>query len=182
LEIGNFQNMSTFDIILLAIIGGFGLFGLWFGFIHTLGSLIGTIIGAYFASRWYEGATEWLIGITGWGENFSRVLIFIVLFFIINRLVGFLFWIVDKFLSFITRLPFIGGINRLLGMVLGLVEGAVVLGITFFFISRFPLGAEFMAKVGESVVVPPLVKMTSILWPLLPDALRLLQSTVSGLL
>ena len=45
--------MSTFDIVLLVIIGGFGLFGLWFGIVHTLGSLLGTALGIFLASHYY---------------------------------------------------------------------------------------------------------------------------------
>ena len=109
--------MPLIDIILLIIIAGFGMFGLWFGLIHTLGSLIGTIAGIYLATRFYEPMAGWLTNITGWGGNVPKVIMFIVAFIVINRLVGFAFWIVDKVLSLVTRLPFIAGINRFLGLI-----------------------------------------------------------------
>ena len=87
--------MILFDLILLLILGGFVAYGLWFGLIHTLGSLLGMVVGVFLASRYYELGAGWLMNITGWGDNFSKVLIFIIAFFIINRLVGFCFWIVD---------------------------------------------------------------------------------------
>ena len=65
--------MGLSDIILLIIIAGFAMFGFWFGLIHTLGSLLGTVFGAYLASRYYEPMADWLINITGWGENISKV-------------------------------------------------------------------------------------------------------------
>jgi uncharacterized membrane protein required for colicin V production len=74
--------MSLFDIILLCIIAGFGLFGLWFGLISTLGSIAGTLLGVYLASRWYVPVAEWLINTTGWSPNFSKVVIFIIVFLI----------------------------------------------------------------------------------------------------
>jgi len=172
--------MSTFDIILLVIIGSFGLFGLWFGLIHTLGSLVGTVLGVYLASRYYEVGANWIMHITGWQPNFSKVIIFIIAFLIINRLVGFAFWIVDKILSLITRLPFVNSLNRLLGMVFGVFEGALVLGIIFFFISRFPLSTTFMSALEVSKVAPYTVKLAKVLWPLIPDALKILQSTVEA--
>jgi len=174
--------MSLFDIILLCIIGGFGLFGLWFGLIHTLGSLVGTALGVYLASHYYEAVADWLIRITGWGQNFSRVLIFALTFILVNRLVGLAFWIVDKILSIITRLPFISSLNRLLGLVFGVLEGVIVLGIIFYFVAKFPLGTQFMDALGKSQVVPYAVKTASILWPLLPDAIKVLQSTIKGLM
>lgn len=174
--------MSLFDIILLIIIGGFGLFGLWFGLIHTLGSLVGTILGVYLASHYYEPAALWLINTTGWGENFSRVLIFIIAFVIINRLVGLVFWIVDKILSVFTKLPFINSLNRLLGLAFGIFEAVLVLGIVFYFIARFPLGEKFMAALAASKVAPIAVKTASVLWPLLPEAIKMLKSTIDTLL
>ncbi len=170
--------MGLFDIILLIIIGGFAMFGFWFGLIHTLGSLLGTVFGAYLAARFYEPMAGWLINITGWDGNVTRVAMFIVAFLIINRLVGFVFWIVDKTSSIITKLPFINSLNRFLGLILGVFEGAVTLGLIFYFIERIPLGEVFMGWMVDSVVVPYLVAVAAVLLPLLPEALKILKSTV----
>lgn len=170
--------MQLVDFILLLIIASFGLFGLWFGLIHTLGSLIGTIFGAFLASRFYEPFADLLIRWTGWEPNMSRLIVFIIAFVIINRLVGFGFWILDKVLSIVTRLPFINSINRFLGFVFGVLEGIVTLGLVIFFIERFPLSEIFMQQLAASAVAPELSRLAAILWPLLPDALRLLHSTV----
>lgn len=174
--------MSFFDLVVAIIIGGFGLFGLWFGLIHTLGSLVGTILGVYLASRYFEPMANWLIQYTGWNGNFARVVMFIVAFVIINRLVGLAFWIVDKMLSVFTRLPFIKSLNRFLGLLFGLFEGALVIGIIFYFISRFPLGDWFMASLSQSNFAPHLTKLASILWPLLPEALKALNDTLNNTL
>ena len=170
--------MSLFDIILLIIIGGFALFGLWFGLVHTLGSLLGTILGVYLASRYYQPFAEWLIKTTGWGSNISKVVVFIIAFIIINRLVGLAFYFIDKVLSVFTRLPFISGLNRLLGLVFGLFEGILVLGIAFYFIARFPLGTQFMSAFSTSRIAPFTIQTSSILWPFIPEAIKILKSTI----
>ena len=170
--------MSWLDIVLIIIIASFGLFGLWFGLIHTLGSLVGTILGVFLATRYYEIVANWLMNITGWQANFSKVLIFIIVFFLINRLVGLAFWMIDKLLGFITRLPFISGINRFLGMLFGILEGAIGLGMIFYFIGKFPLSQWFMSKLGESFLMPHLVKMAKILLPFVPEALKTVQSSI----
>lgn len=172
---------SYFDLALIIIVAGFGLCGLWFGLVHTLGSLVGTVAGAFLAGVYYEPVANWLIKTTGWGENFSKVLIFIIVFFLINRVVGLVFWIMDKILSFFTHLPFINGINRILGLAFGIFEGAVVLGLIFYFIGKFPVGTNFMTWITESKIVPHLVKVASILWPLLPTALKTIQSVIPSL-
>lgn len=174
--------MSIFDIALLIIIGGFALFGLWFGLIRTLGSLIGTVVGVYVAGRFYESLANWIINFTGWSQNHVKVIIFIVAFLIITRLVGFVFWIIEKVFSIFTKLPFLHGIDKILGMVLGALEGIVVVGVSLFFIARFPISSVFMDGLANSRVAPPLVKIASILVPLLPEALRVLRSTVDSLL
>ena len=170
--------MSLFDLVLIIIIASFGLFGLWFGLIHTLGSLVGTILGVFLATRYYEIAANWLMDITGWQANFSKVLIFIIVFFLINRLVGLAFWVIDKLLGFITRLPFISGINRFLGMLFGILEGAIGLGMIFYFIGKFPLSEWFMGKLGESFLMPHFVNMAKILLPFVPEALKTVQSSI----
>ena len=87
--------MNLLDVILIITIGGFAMFGFWFGLIHTFGSLVGTAIGAFFASRWYDGLAGWLAGVTGWETNTANVLSFIIVFLIINRVIGFLFWMLE---------------------------------------------------------------------------------------
>lgn len=170
--------MLFIDLILVLIIVGFALFGLWFGLVHTLGSLLGTIVGAYLASRYYEPLAGWLVSITGWGDNIARVVMFVIAFIIINRLVGFLFWVIDKSTSIITSLPFLNGINRILGGALGAFEGILTLGLILYFIERFPFSDLFMEHLAESTIAPICIGVASILVPLLPDALRLLTTTV----
>ncbi len=170
--------MSIFDISLLVIIGGFGLFGLWFGLIHTIGSLLGTVLGAFLASRYYMPMAAWLTSITGWEGNVPEVVMFVIAFIIINRIVGFAFWIVDRMFKVVTVLPFMNSLNRLLGIIAGIFEGAVTLGLILFFIERFPLSEKIMEQMATSVVSPILVKVAGVLLPLLPSALKVLESSV----
>lgn len=170
--------MPWFDLSLIIIIGGFALFGLWFGFVHTLGSLAGTLVGAYVASRYYEPMAQWLIHITGWQGNTARVVMFILAFIVISRLVGFAFWLVDRLLQVITRLPFISSINHLLGGVLGFFEGLLTIGLAIYFIERVPLSPDFMQMVANSKVAAQASRTANVFIPLLPDALNLLKSTV----
>ncbi|MBI5729318.1 MAG: CvpA family protein [Candidatus Magasanikbacteria bacterium] len=174
--------MSLFDLVLLLIIGGFALFGLWFGVVATLGSLVGTVFGVYLASRWYVVPATWLINATGWNANFSNILVFIILYLIINRLIGFIFYIIDKSFSIITHLPFINSLNHLLGGLFGFIEGVVALGITFYFVSRFPLSPAFMAAASASRVVPFCVSIAGLLWPLAPEAIRALQNALQNII
>lgn len=170
--------MQFIDFFLLLIIAGFALFGFWFGFVHTLGSLAGTVLGAFLASRYYEVIAGAVIDVTGWESNAVRMVVFVLVFLVINRLVGFAFWLMDRILSIVTRLPFIRSLDRLLGILLGAAEGAITLGLIIFFVERFPVSYIVMQQLAISEVAPYLSAAAYVLWPLLPDALRLLQSSV----
>ncbi|HBV58217.1 MAG TPA: hypothetical protein DEB73_03090 [Candidatus Magasanikbacteria bacterium] len=168
--------MTHLDIILLIILGGFTLFGLWFGFLHAIGSLVGTVVGAFIASHYYEPISNWTLSITGGNFNIVKFIVFIILFIIANRLVGFIFWLVEKVFSVLKIIPFLGTINRLLGGLLGLFEGVLVVGLTLFFISKFPLSEWLTGSMLKSGMAAYLIKISSILWPLLPAALKQIQS------
>lgn len=170
--------MNLFDIILISIISGFAMFGIWFGLIHTLGSFIGTIFGAYFASRMYGLVAVWLVHITGWPENLFRVVVFIILFIIINRLVGLIFWFIDTPAHFLTKIPFLRLMNRFLGMLLGAFEGIVTIGLIIYFIKKNPLSNQIMKWIDTSSVAIWAQHSSAFLIPLLPGALRLLHSVV----
>jgi len=170
--------METVDIILLGIIGCFALVGFAFGFIHTLGSLLGTVFGAYLASRYYSVMADWLISITGWEGNIIRVVMFVIAFLLITRLVGLGFYFLEKVFNVFKFIPFVKTFNRLLGLLLGFVEGVITIGLIIFFIERFPLSEKIMLYLAESAVAPYASGVASVLWPLLPDAIQLLRSTV----
>jgi membrane protein required for colicin V production len=170
--------MVLFDLILLLILGGFVLYGLWFGLINALGVLVGTIAGAFLAARWYDDVASWLGFLFGGHENLANVVCFLLLFIIINRLVGLVFWIIDKIFSFLKIIPFLSTINRLLGGVFGFLEGVLVLGLTLFVAERYPLGDWFINSLADSKVAHYLIAVGKILMPLLPEVVKQLKSYV----
>lgn len=170
--------MFHFDIILIIILAGFVMFGLWFGLIHTVGSLVGVVAGAYIASRYYGPIAVWVQSIFGGNINLVNVIIFILIFIIVNRLVGLIFWIIDKIFGILKIIPFLGTINRLLGGVFGLVEGILVIGLILFFVSKFPFSHWLVQSMNTSPVAAYLVKTSAVLWPLLPAALKQIQAVI----
>lgn len=173
--------MSLFDIVLIIIIIGFGMAGLWFGLVHTVGSLVGSVLGVYLAFRFYAPVANWIMGVTGWQGNITKLVVFIIAFILINRLVGFIFWLLDKLFGWFTKLPFIHSADHVAGFIFGLIEGAIVLGVTLYFISRFPLGENFMNALAASKIAPYLDSLISILKPFIPDAVSTIHSVISGL-
>ena len=169
--------MTIFDLILILILGGFVMFGLWFGFIHTLGSIVGTFAGAFLAGLWYDALGSWLSGFFG-HPNLMKIIAFIFIFILINRLVGFVFYILDKVFRFISVIPFLKTINRLLGGILGFVEGVLVVGLSLFIIARFPVSGWFTDVLQASLVAPWFIKTSGVLQLMLPEILRQIQSVI----
>ncbi len=170
--------MNFLDIIILVMVAGFALAGFRFGLFHVIGSLIGTVAGAYVASRFYEPMAQWLMHTTGWGQNVSRVVMFFGIFFIISRAIGAAFWLIGKVGGFLLPIPFKKTINRFLGMIFGGIEGLLMIGITLYFIDKFPLGGSIMGSIAGSNFAPYAIHVASLLFPLFPEALRVLKSSV----
>ncbi len=173
--------MPVGDIVIIVVVALFALSGLRSGLIKTLGSLLGTVLGVYVAGRYYTPLTDLLIGFTGWSPNFIRIVVFLLLFIISNRLIGLIFWFIDKAVGIVTRLPFLSTIDKILGGIVGVIEGILVVGIAIFFITRYPPSSGFMTKLGESRMAPKAMQAASFLWPLLPKELVDLVGDLSGI-
>jgi uncharacterized membrane protein required for colicin V production len=106
----------------------------------------------------------------------ANLLAFFGLFILVNRLVGFLFYIIEKIFGLIAILPFLKTFNRLLGAALGLVEGTLVIGLAIYFAGRFPFSSWFETMLTGSLLARPFNTVGSVLAPLLPDAVRALRT------
>ncbi|MDD5031772.1 MAG: CvpA family protein [Patescibacteria group bacterium] len=171
--------MGIFDIILLIILAGFVFYGLFFGLIRTLGSLVGVIVGAWLASRFYLEVFSWVKDLAFGFNNLGKVVVFIILFALINRLVCFIFVILDRTFDIISIIPFLKTINRLAGAFLGLLMGGLILGLILYVAARYAVLGNFFGNcLANSEVAPRLIKFAGVLTPLLPEVLKKLQSLI----
>jgi uncharacterized membrane protein required for colicin V production len=146
------------------------------GLIQTLGALIGIALGAYLAGLWYLPFGEWLTPIFLGHGVAAKIVAFTILFIIINRLIGFIFWIINKIFDIISIILFLKTINRLAGAILGLAEGVLVIGTILFVISKYSNNEWFNEVVGNSEVAAWIMAVAAIILPLLPEALKILKS------
>ncbi|MBI4281179.1 CvpA family protein [Candidatus Uhrbacteria bacterium] len=164
--------MSFIDLLLYILLGGFALYGFWFGLIHTLGGLVGVVLSSVFASRLYEPLAAKLFPLVDGDPNAVRAITFIAVFIIITRLVGFVFWILERVFKIIAVIPFLKSINRLAGAVFGFLEGVFLLGGIIFVLARFPVVTSWQPSLHKSPVAHSLARTYSVLVPLLPRELR----------
>lgn len=168
--------MTTLDLIILITLFGFLWFGFWFGLIHALGGLVGTVAGAWLAGHFYASLAAPIEQLFSYQGPWLKLASFLGIFILANRLVGFGFYLFDKSFAFLIRLPFLKTIDRMAGGILGIVEGALVIGLTLFLITNHLSMPEIVsAAISASRVAFGLQAFALILVPLLPEAIRYAQ-------
>lgn len=171
--------MSTLDIILVILLSLSLYSGLRKGLIRSLGRIFGIIIGAYVASNFYLLFFDWASSFININESLGKILAFIILFILVTKLIHIIFYLIEKAFNLLAVIPGSKYINNILGGALGLLEGALFLGLIFFVVSRYtPLVGKFGVMIKESVVIPWLNMTVDIILPILPQALKALQSII----
>lgn len=160
--------MPIIDIIFLIILSGFAFYGLFFGLIRTLGSLVGLVAGLWFTIIFYLTVFGWVKNLFFGHELAGKIIVFIVLFTLINRLIGFIFALVDRTFDLLSVIPFLKTINRLAGAALGFIEGGLILGLILLFVSQ----SAFSGRLDGSKVAPFLISFAKAVTPLLPGLLE----------
>lgn len=171
---------SITDAILILVIAGFAFTGFWFGFIHMVGSFVGIVIAAVVSGKYFEFVADKLSFLFGGNDNFGRIITFILLFLVVTRLVGFVFWAIDKLFNLVAFLPFLKTANRIGGAVLGLIEGVILTSLTLFLLVRYPLGDTITNALANSVVVEYLLDVANKVAPLLPDVVQKAQAVIGA--
>jgi len=165
------------DVILIAIVLIFAIAGFILGLIHALGSLIGLGLGVWVASHYFMPFADWLTPILLGHSGAAKVVAFILLFVIINRLVGLVFYLLEKAFHLLSIIPFLGSINKISGLLLGLVEGVLITGLVIYIIAKFtPDLALVTDNLNGSKIAHLLVLSTQTLTFLMPQALEKIQS------
>lgn len=154
-------------------------YGFFKGLIRLLGHIVGLILGAFVASHFYLQFFQWGESLFYGRDNLGKVVAFIVIFVVTMRVTDLVFSLIERIFKLISIIPFTKLINRLLGAALGLLEGALFLGLIIFVVSRYTLLESLLgSQLSTSQVAPLLLKMTNIILPVLPDALKALQSII----
>ncbi|NCO23277.1 hypothetical protein COW09_01350 [bacterium (Candidatus Moisslbacteria) CG12_big_fil_rev_8_21_14_0_65_36_11] len=166
--------MSLCDLILFIILLGFVWFGFWYGLVQSLGGIISLLVGTIFASRLSAGLGKMIAPILGGHQNLAVMISFILIFALTHFIVALLLKLVDRFF----RLPVLSTFNRILGGVFGLLEGAFFIGLILYFSTKFPLGANWLKTLSDSIFAPHLIRFGEILLPLIPDAVKNIKSLI----
>ena len=161
--------MTGLEIILLIVIIGFALVGFSAGLIQSVGTVVGVIVGAFIAGRSYEGAASFASPLFGGNDIVAVATSFILIFLLVTRIVGALFYMLNKAFKFFTIVPGLGLVNRIGGLALGLVEGLLFVGVALNLIQRLSIAEETMETLEASTLVHVLTTVTGWIMPLIPQ-------------
>lgn len=160
--------LSILDLILLVIMCLFVAFGFFVGLIEALGSIVGLFLGVWLGGIFYKDVGDGIAKYVFNQQNLAYVVSFVVIYAVVTKLVGFLFYIISKVYKLFTLIPFLKTVNRVAGAVLGLVESALILGVTLIFLSQFPFSSWLANQLSHSQIALWLMAVAKILTPLLP--------------
>ena len=173
------MTLTILDFILIIILFFFAFAGFFFGLIRSIGSLVGTILGIIIAANYFQSITDWIGLPFGLGENTIRIIIFLLIFVIINRFVGLIFLLLNKFFNLFSIIPFLKTINRIAGLIFGFIEGGVILGVLLVFVIKFPFAGVLIPAIEASQVAKYLFEIGTWLMPLLPELFEQAKSIIN---
>ena len=171
-----FSNIGIFDAVLIFLLAAFTVYGFLKGIIRMAGELAGYLIGIYIAGHYFIPFYNWTSSLYLGYENIGRLISFLLLLFIVRKLVVLVVVLIDKFFNIISIIPFLGLINRFAGAVFGFLSAGVVLGILIYFASRYSVGFGFDKLLVDSVIAKFLLAFGEFVSPLLPAIFRELHS------
>ena len=171
--------IPIFDVILLILLAGFVFYGLFFGLIRVIGGLVGVVIGTILASRYYLFVFNYLEEIFLGYDNLGKVFSFIFTFILIRKLIILVVASLNTAFNIISIIPFLTTINRIGGAILGFLQGSLILGLILFVASRYTIIEHWFGEfLVNSTIVPILIKIASVLMPLMPEILKGLNALI----
>jgi len=157
--------MSTLDIIVTVFLLYFAYRGFTSGFIISIATLAGLLLGFYAASHFSEFTANWLQHDMGLKSGNIRLIAYIVTFVIVVVLI----FLLGRFMTGVVKTVGLGIVNRLAGALLGIAKGLLIASFIFLLFGRIdPNESLFTAthKKG-SVLYKPVSAVAPAVIPLL---------------
>uniref|UniRef100_A0A831TWL0 CvpA family protein n=1 Tax=Geobacter metallireducens TaxID=28232 RepID=A0A831TWL0_GEOME len=138
--------MGLLDILLWLVLLGFAAKGFMKGFVREVCSLLGLVAGGWAAFTYYQTAGAVLGNLLHLPPRVASAAAFLCILLAI----GLLFLLVGHLLTVILKIALLGGINRIGGVVFGLLQGALLLGIVFHLAGFPPVPQGVRSRIAAS--------------------------------
>ena len=144
--------MNIVDAVLAAVLCVFAVRGYVKGLFREVFALLGLSVGLIVSVRYYEQVSLW---VDSWPYSplILQVIVFVLLFFLVYIALN---WVGHLLHRSADRM-FLGGLNRLGGLLVGGSKGALFLGVGLFFaISHSWVPPDYQQQFGKAALVRPL--------------------------
>jgi len=146
--------MSLVDILIWATLLIFVAKGFWKGLVREVCTLLGLIAGGWAAFRYSSSLAGALRPFIHLPQHVAAALSFLLIFF----LVGLLFFLFGHLLTMFFKVMLLGGINRIGGVLFGLLEGAFVLCMVLYFGTTRPMPLKLKSALEHSPPARPFIQ------------------------
>ena len=133
----NYIDIIIFGVLVISTISGFSN-----GFVKELASLAALIFGVWGAIKFSSFTVQKLYDLFDISGIWIDIIAFIITFALIVVIIRIIGIIVDK----LTKAMDLGGLNRTLGLVLGLVKATIFLSVLFFILNAIDAKRPFLPK------------------------------------
>lgn len=147
--------MGLVDILILVVLGIFLLKGVLRGFLREVCSLLGLILGILLGFYLHVPLSQWMLDVFGWPSQLCVILSFALIFLLTLLVFAVLGYVLHRFV----KLVLLGGVNRALGGLFGLMQGVVVLALILFALDMAELPRDLRQYYKKSQLAPPFVQL-----------------------
>ena len=144
---------SLIEYLIWSILLLFTVKGFLKGLVREACSLLGLVVGGWAAFRFYPSLAVMMKPLLPLPHDVATVLAFALI--LITS--GIIAWLVGHLLTAAFKLVHLGEINRIIGGVFGLLEGALLLCLLLALGSKQPTPATWQQKVAASATARPFV-------------------------
>jgi membrane protein required for colicin V production len=145
--------MNLVDILIWAILVGFVVKGFMKGLVRQVCSLLGLLVGGWAALKYYTFVAEASRHIIHLPQHVAIILSFVFVF----AVVGLLFYLLGHFLTAMSSIMLLGGVNRVGGVVLGFLEGAFILCLVLYLGTTKPMPDKLKVYLHKSRTAQPFI-------------------------
>ncbi len=145
--------MNFVDILIWAVLLYFLVKGFMKGLVKEACSLLGLLAGGWAAFKYHSHLAESLRPFIHLPQSVASVLSFTFIFIVM----GLLFYLFGHLLTVVCKIMLLGGINRIGGILFGLLEGAFLLCMVLYFFSSGTAPEKVRVWVAGSRTARPFV-------------------------
>lgn len=121
--------MNLVDILIWGVLLLFLVKGFLKGLVREVCSLLGLVAGGWAAFKYYHYLAEAIRPFIHLPQHVALALAFLLIFCIL----GLLFFLFGHLLTVVFKIMLLGGVNRIGGVIFGLLEGAFILCMVLYF-------------------------------------------------